>query len=159
APARRRRLGRRGQAGGPVGQDGRAEGVSRARHLRRGPAPLGYGEGADDHRGQLRPRGADLWRRPIRRGRGHVRDRGAARTPVQAVQLGAVTPRPILWHMPVGWQVVWYVLAGVSVLVFAYGLAAPLLRYRSASRAGLPPMGELPGRIWRATRTLYSHAA
>jgi Fe-S oxidoreductase len=75
------------------------------------------------------------------------------------VQLGAVKSRPILWHMPVGLQVLWYTLAGVSVLVFAYGLAAPLLRYRSASRAGLPPVRELPGRFWRATRTLYSHAA
>jgi Fe-S oxidoreductase len=75
------------------------------------------------------------------------------------VQLGAVKSRPILWHMPVGLQVLWYLLAGASVLVFAYGLAAPLLRYRSASRAGLPPARELPGRFWRATRALYSHAA
>jgi len=75
------------------------------------------------------------------------------------VQLGAVKSRPILWHMPVGLQVLWYALAGISVLVFAYGLAAPVMRYRSASRAGLPAARELPGRIWRATRTLYSHAA
>lgn len=67
--------------------------------------------------------------------------------------------RPILWHMPVGLQALWYALAGVSVLVFAYGLARPLVRYRSASRAGLPAARELPARLWRATVTLYSHAS
>lgn len=72
--------------------------------------------------------------------------------------LAAVKSRPILWHMPVGVQVVWYALAGVSVLVFSYGAAAPLVRYRGAARAGLPPASELPRRVWRATVTLWSHA-
>ncbi len=72
--------------------------------------------------------------------------------------LASVKSRPILWHMPVGVQAVWYALAGVSVLVFAYGVARPIARYRGASRAGLPPARELPGRLWRATVTLWSHA-
>ncbi|HEX4467304.1 MAG TPA: (Fe-S)-binding protein [Solirubrobacteraceae bacterium] len=61
--------------------------------------------------------------------------------------------------MPPGLQVLWYTLAALSVLVFAYGIARPLLRYRAAPRAGLPPGRELPGRIWRATVALYGHAA
>jgi Fe-S oxidoreductase/nitrate reductase gamma subunit len=73
--------------------------------------------------------------------------------------IGSVESRPILWHMTVGLQVLWYTLAGISVLVFFYGLARPLLRYRGGRRAGLPPARELPGRVWQATRTLYSHAS
>jgi len=75
------------------------------------------------------------------------------------VLLAAVKSRPIMWHMPVGLQVLWYALAGISVAVFFYGLARPLLRYRSAPRTGLPGARELPARIWRATRALYAHAA
>jgi Fe-S oxidoreductase/nitrate reductase gamma subunit len=64
-----------------------------------------------------------------------------------------------MWDMPVGLQVLWYLLAGISVLVFLYGVARPLARYRRGRRDGLPPARELPGRIVAATRLLYSHAA
>ncbi len=67
--------------------------------------------------------------------------------------------RPILWHMPPGWQVVWYSLVAVSIAVFIYGVARPLLRYRGHNRDGLPPLRELPGRFWTGTKTLYSHAS
>ncbi len=73
--------------------------------------------------------------------------------------IASVKSRPILWHMPVGLQVLWYLLAGASVLVFAYGLARPIARYRGAARTGLPTARELPARLWRATVTLYSHAS
>jgi Fe-S oxidoreductase/nitrate reductase gamma subunit len=71
----------------------------------------------------------------------------------------SIASRPILWDMPAGLQVLWYALAAVSVAVFAYGLAHPLLRYRGARRDGLPPLRELPTRIAAATRAAYSQAA
>jgi Fe-S oxidoreductase/nitrate reductase gamma subunit len=73
--------------------------------------------------------------------------------------LASVKSRPILWHMPAGLEVLWYGLAGLSIVVFLYGVARPLLRYRGARREGLPPISELPGRVWAATRTAYSHAS
>ena len=38
--------------------------------------------------------------------------------------------RPVLWHMSTGLEVLWYALAVLSVLVFAYGLARPVAKYR-----------------------------
>jgi len=73
--------------------------------------------------------------------------------------LASTKSRPILWDMPVGLEVLWYALAGISIAVFLYGVARPLLRYRRANRDGLPPARELPRRLWEATRTLYSHAS
>ncbi|HEX7290088.1 MAG TPA: (Fe-S)-binding protein [Conexibacter sp.] len=72
--------------------------------------------------------------------------------------VAAAKTREVMWDMPVGLQVVWYLLAGLSVLVFLYGLARPLARYRRGRRDGLPPLRELPRRIVDATRTLFSHA-
>jgi len=76
---------------------------------------------------------------------------------VHAVE-ASVKSRPILWDMPAGLEVLWYLLAALSVLVFAYGLARPLLRYRSGRREGLPAARELPRRIAAATRAAYSQA-
>jgi Fe-S oxidoreductase/nitrate reductase gamma subunit len=73
--------------------------------------------------------------------------------------LAAEKSRPVMWDMPTGLQVLWYALAAVSVLVFLYGVARPVLRYRRGQRAGLPPVSELPARAWSATKTLYSHAS
>ncbi len=73
--------------------------------------------------------------------------------------LAAVKSRPILWHMPVGLQVLWYSLAGASVVVFAYGIARPIVRFRAAGHSGLPPARELPRRLWRASATLWSHSS
>jgi Fe-S oxidoreductase/nitrate reductase gamma subunit len=72
--------------------------------------------------------------------------------------LASTKSRPILWDMPLGLEVLWYVLAAISVAVFLYGVGRPLLRYRRANRDGLPPLRELPRRTWEATRTLYAHA-
>src|SRR6476620_2168552 len=64
-----------------------------------------------------------------------------------------------MWDMPVGLQVLWYLLVGVSILVFLYGLARPVAKYRRGRAEGLPPAAELPRRFWVATKTLYSHAS
>jgi Fe-S oxidoreductase/nitrate reductase gamma subunit len=76
-----------------------------------------------------------------------------------APALAAVKSRPILWEMPLGLEVLWYALAALSVAVFLYGVARPLLRYRRGNHDGLPPPRELPARIWVGTRDLYSHAS
>jgi Fe-S oxidoreductase len=67
--------------------------------------------------------------------------------------------REVFWHLPTWLEVLWYVLATFSVLVFAYGVARPLAKYRRGRRSQLPPRAELPGRLIGATRTLFSHAS
>jgi len=67
--------------------------------------------------------------------------------------------REVFWHFPTWLEVLWYVLAVVSVLVFAYGVARPLAKYRRGQKSGLPPRSELPRRLATATRTLFSHAS
>jgi len=64
-----------------------------------------------------------------------------------------------MWHLPLGLKVLWYALVGVSILVFLYGVARPLSKYVRGNRVGLPPLRELPGRVWSATRLLYAHAS
>ncbi|MBS1862198.1 MAG: 4Fe-4S dicluster domain-containing protein [Actinobacteria bacterium] len=72
--------------------------------------------------------------------------------------LAATKSRPILWDTPLGLEVLWYGLVGLSVLVFLYGVARPLARYRRGNRDGLPPLREVPARFWQATRKVYSQA-
>ena len=66
--------------------------------------------------------------------------------------------REVFWNFEPWMEALWYVLAFASVLVFAYGVARPLSRYRRSRSTGLPPAGELPGRIRRAARLALSHA-
>jgi Fe-S oxidoreductase len=67
--------------------------------------------------------------------------------------------REVFWHFPTWLEVLWYVLAVASVLVFAYGVARPVAKYRRGRRSWLPPRAELPGRVLSATKTLFSHAS
>ena len=73
--------------------------------------------------------------------------------------LASVATRPVFWHFVVWLKVVWYVLAVTSVVVFAYGVARPLVKYRHGHGGGLPPAGQLPGLLWRGLRELLSHAS
>jgi Fe-S oxidoreductase len=75
------------------------------------------------------------------------------------VPFAAVKSRPVLWDTPLGLELLWYALAGISVLVFLYGLARPIAKYRRAAYGGMPPLSQLPRRTWRATVTLFSHAS
>ena len=84
APARRRGLDAERAPGRPVGQDGQAEGLPRAGHLRRRAAPRRHEDERDDHRRQHRPGGGDLRRRPLRGRGGPVRRRGGAREALDA---------------------------------------------------------------------------
>jgi Fe-S oxidoreductase len=67
--------------------------------------------------------------------------------------------REVFWHFPTWLEVLWYVLAVASVLVFAYGVARPVAKYRRGRRSWMPPRAELPGRVLSATKTLFSHAS
>jgi len=71
--------------------------------------------------------------------------------------LAAEKSRAVLWDTPLLLEVLWYALAAVSVLVFLYGVARPLAKYRRGNRVGLPRLAELPRRVWDGTRTLYAH--
>jgi Fe-S oxidoreductase len=67
--------------------------------------------------------------------------------------------REVFWHFPTWLEVLWYVLATGSVLVFAYGVARPVAKYRRGRRSWMPSRAELPGRFATATKTLFSHAS
>jgi Fe-S oxidoreductase/nitrate reductase gamma subunit len=70
-----------------------------------------------------------------------------------------VKTRDVFWDFEPALEVLWYVLAGISVLVFAYGVARPLAKYRVGRGGYVPPRSELPGRIRDALRILFSHAS
>jgi Fe-S oxidoreductase/nitrate reductase gamma subunit len=70
-----------------------------------------------------------------------------------------VKTRDVFWDFEPALEVLWYVLAGISVLVFAYGVARPLAKYRVGRGGYVPPRSELPGRIREALRILFSHAS
>jgi Fe-S oxidoreductase/nitrate reductase gamma subunit len=70
----------------------------------------------------------------------------------------SVATRPVFWHFAVWLKVVWYVLAVASIVVFAYGVARPLVKYRRGQgAAGLPPARAIPGLLARGLRELLSH--
>src|SRR5919198_3526846 len=73
--------------------------------------------------------------------------------------LAAQKSREVLWDTPLALELLWYALAGISVLVFAYGIVRPLAKYRRGHRQGLPPVRELPRRFVTGTRTLFAHAS
>ena len=120
AAAGRRRLDAERAAGRPVGQDGEAEGLPRARDLRRGPAPRRACATAETiiavntdpeapifgvaHYGAV----ADLF---------DVADELEQRAQLGpcAVARRRADPRPVFWHFTAGLKVLWYVLAVASV--------------------------------------------
>ena len=74
-----------------------------------------------------------------------------------AAPFAAEKTREIFWDFEPALEVLWYVLAGFSVLVFAYGVARPIAKYRRSHGGGWPPRSELPGRFREALRILLSH--
>lgn len=66
--------------------------------------------------------------------------------------------RQELWGVHGGLEIVWYAIAVISTIVFAYGVARPIGKYLQGRRDFLPPRGELGRRLRTATRALVSHA-
>jgi len=77
-----------------------------------------------------------------------------------ALLLAASKTRPVFWHFTVGLKIVWYVLAVASVVVFLYGVLAPIAKYRRGHGGPWPPCPwrELPGRLATGAGLLFSHA-
>jgi Fe-S oxidoreductase len=78
---------------------------------------------------------------------------------VSAEALSRGETREVFWAFPTWLEVLWYVLAAASVLVFAYGVARPAAKYLRGHRTGWPPRSELPGRVREALRILLAHAS
>jgi Fe-S oxidoreductase len=74
------------------------------------------------------------------------------------IALASVATRPVFWHFVTWLKVLWYVLAAASVIVFAYGLARPLVKYRHGHGVGMPSARELPRLLWRGLGQLLEHA-
>jgi Fe-S oxidoreductase/nitrate reductase gamma subunit len=73
------------------------------------------------------------------------------------MSIGAETSRPVFWHVPLGLEIVWYVLAVVSIVIFIYGFVAPVRRWRRGSLGRTPPLREIPRRTVAAAQTVVSH--
>jgi Fe-S oxidoreductase/cytochrome b561 len=76
---------------------------------------------------------------------------------VAALLSAASETRPVFWHFVIWLRVLWYLLAGLSVLVFGYGLARPIAKYRRGAGERLPPKRELATRLLTGLRTLLAH--
>ena len=74
--------------------------------------------------------------------------------------LAAAEPtREVFWNLP-DWAIfLWYVLATGSVLVFVYGVARPIAKYRRGATTNLPPLRSLPRRFGDASRIVFSQAS
>ncbi|MGH2874852.1 MAG: 4Fe-4S dicluster domain-containing protein, partial [Solirubrobacteraceae bacterium] len=73
--------------------------------------------------------------------------------------LASVKTRPVFWHFVPWLKALWYVLAVTSVIVFFYGVARPLVKYRRGGGGSWPPCpwSELPRRLVRGLALVGSH--
>ena len=72
--------------------------------------------------------------------------------------VAAKPTREVFWELSEALEVLWYGIAIASVLVFAYGVARPIAKYRQGRRDFLPLRGEILSRLRTATRALGSQA-
>ena len=73
--------------------------------------------------------------------------------------MAAEKTREVFWEFPHWLELLWYVIATFSVLVFFYGIARPVAKYRRGRSSYLPPRRELMGRMGSATRMLFAHSS
>ena len=78
---------------------------------------------------------------------------------IAPLAFAAEKTRPVLWHMPPALELLWYVLAVLSVVVFAVGVAMPLANYRRGHARWLPARRELWARVKDAIRITASHVS
>jgi Fe-S oxidoreductase/nitrate reductase gamma subunit len=76
---------------------------------------------------------------------------------VRGLLIAASETRPVFWHFVTWLRVVWYVLAVSSVLVFAYGVARPVAKYRQGRGGRLPGARELARSLAGGSRALLEH--
>ncbi len=76
-----------------------------------------------------------------------------------SVLFAAEKTREEFWGFGTTVKVLWYVLAVASVVVFFYGVAREVAKYRRGRAEFLPPRRELWPRFVAGTRTLFSHAS
>jgi Fe-S oxidoreductase/nitrate reductase gamma subunit len=65
--------------------------------------------------------------------------------------------RPTYWQISTTGKAIFYVLAALTVLVFAVGVYQRLQRYRRASDEPIPRLGDLPVGIVSGTRTIFTN--
>ena len=73
-----------------------------------------------------------------------------------AVPFAAEKTREVFWDFQPALEVLWYVLAGFSVLVFAYGVARPIAKVPALHGGGCPAF-ELPAGSARRFGSAESH--
>jgi nitrate reductase gamma subunit len=71
--------------------------------------------------------------------------------------LAAEKTRPEFWGFGTEIKILWYLLAAASVVVFFWGVAREVAKYRRGHGDDLPPRRELWPRFVSGTRTLFSH--
>jgi Fe-S oxidoreductase len=71
--------------------------------------------------------------------------------------VASVKTRPVFWGVTGALKVLWYVLAVLSVAVFAYGVIRPLAKYRHGRGGGWPPPGDLARGVGRAVSMMLTH--
>ncbi len=76
---------------------------------------------------------------------------------MRGLLIAASETRPVFWHFVTWLRVVWYVLAVSSVLVFAYGVARPVAKYRQGRGGRLPGARELARSLAGGSRALLEH--
>jgi Fe-S oxidoreductase len=84
-------------------------------------------------------------------------DGDPGRAAVIGIIVADASTREVFWRMSSGVELLWYVIATLSVVVFAYGVARLIAKYLRGRRDALPPGREMPRRVLSATRTTLAH--
>jgi Fe-S oxidoreductase/nitrate reductase gamma subunit len=74
-----------------------------------------------------------------------------------SVPLAAAETREVFWGLGTAAEVLWYALATASVVVFAYGVARLVAKYRIGRPGAGPPRSEIPRRLLEGARLTASH--
>jgi Fe-S oxidoreductase len=71
--------------------------------------------------------------------------------------VASVKTRPVFWGVTGALKVLWYVLAVLSVAVFAYGVIRPFAKYRHGRGGAWPPPRALVGGLGHAAVMMLTH--
>jgi Fe-S oxidoreductase len=76
---------------------------------------------------------------------------------IATLLIASVKTRPVFWGVTGPLKVLWYVLAVLSVVVFAYGVVRPFAKYRHGHGGGWPPPRQLARGLARALGMMLTH--